>query len=162
MARAHRPSHEALLTLHRYFVWAGEFHVQLMNIFMRGRDQRSLPVLRRVMKHITNGTWPRRSKLDQLRTFLYLSYWYAALYVVVDGWQELGLADARVDPLLEPAKLELLRRHRNAVFHYQPDYVPEKMLALMREGATIAEWARTLHFEIGDAILERVKATDRH
>ena len=32
---------------------------------------------------------------------MYMSYWYGGLFVVCEGWQELGLSDAKVDPLLD-------------------------------------------------------------
>lgn len=33
--------------------------------------------------------------------FHYMSYWYAGLFVVVEGWRDLGLQDAEIDGLLE-------------------------------------------------------------
>jgi len=128
------PSHDELFTLHRYFVWAGEMMTQLMRIFVRGKDQRTVPVLRRVMKSIATMRWPRKSKLDELRVFLYLSYWYAGLYVVIEGWNNLGLHDPAVDRLLRSSNVDLLRQYRNAVFHYHRRYYDEKFIALMRDG----------------------------
>ncbi len=166
LTSTHEASHEKLLTLHRYFVWAGEMHSQLLRIFMRGNDQRTVPVLRRVMKDIAKMKWPSKSKLDPLRTFLYLSYWYASLYVVIEGWNDLGLHDPSVDPLLRSPNVDLLRRYRNAVFHYQGRYYDEKFMTLMRAGQDVAAWTQTLHLAIGDAIWSRVQNTapsrDRH
>jgi len=53
---------------------------------------------------------------------MFLSYWYATLYVVVEGWRELKLSDPAVDALLTVPHLALLKRYRHGVFHFQPDY----------------------------------------
>jgi hypothetical protein len=50
-----------------------------------------------------------------------MSYWYAALYVVIEGWRDLGLADATIDALLQSPNVDLLKRYRNGVFHFQKD-----------------------------------------
>jgi len=35
---------------------------------------------------------------------MFMSYWYATLYVIAEGWQDLGLTDPAVDVLLtDPA-----------------------------------------------------------
>jgi hypothetical protein len=47
-------------------------------------------------------------------------YWYGALYVVTEGYNELRLCDAQVDALLaDTAKVLALRRCRNGEFHFQ-------------------------------------------
>jgi len=50
-----------------------------------------------------------------------VSAWYASLWVVVEGWKELELDDSSIDKLLNaaPEYVDLLRRYRNGVFHYQ-------------------------------------------
>lgn len=32
---------------------------------------------------------------------MYMSYWYAGLYVVIEGWQKLKLQDMAIDTLLK-------------------------------------------------------------
>jgi hypothetical protein len=59
---------------------------------------------------------------------IFMSYWYGALYVVVEGWQELKLSDSEVDKLLSSSNVNLLRRFRNSVFHYQKSYMSDKFL----------------------------------
>ncbi len=155
-APKHPPSYEDLHALHRYFVWAGEMETQLLRIFMRGKEKRTVVVLRRVMKSIAAMQWPPKSKIDGLRVFLYLSYWYAALHVVVEGWKQLHLHDPDVDRLLESPNTYLLKKYRDGVFHYQRRYYDERFLRFIREGADVAEWVSDLHWKIGDAILEHV------
>jgi hypothetical protein len=59
------------------------------------------------------------SQADLARNMALISYWYASLYVVIEGWQELQLADAKIDAILLRIDLDTLRRFRNAVFQYQ-------------------------------------------
>jgi len=66
--------------------------------------------------------------------FLRLSVWYALLYVVVEGYREQSLRDPDVDALLaEGTFVDLLRRFRNAVFHYQEDPFSEKLTQFLTE-----------------------------
>ena len=63
-----------------------------------------------------------------------LYYWYGALFVVKEGYDELRLSDSQVDALLAVgANVEALRRCRNGVFHFQKTYFDERFLGLMRQ-----------------------------
>ena len=58
---------------------------------------------------------------------LRLEVFYALLYVVVEGYNELGCQDSSVDSLLaRPGFLEAFRRFRNAIFHFQEAIVSPK------------------------------------
>src|SRR5450755_4459353 len=57
------------------------------------------------------------------------AHWYGSLYVVVEGWKELGLKDAIIDALLSHAAYpNLLRQFRNGVYHYQSKIMAPKLL----------------------------------
>jgi hypothetical protein len=52
----------------------------------------------------------------------------------VEGYKELGLEDEIIDDLLSNAEIvSMLRRFRNATFHYQDDPINEKLLAFLEE-----------------------------
>jgi hypothetical protein len=51
-----------------------------------------------------------------IRVFHYMSYCYAGLYAVIEGWRDLDLHDDEIDGLLESSNVELLRRYRHGVF----------------------------------------------
>jgi hypothetical protein len=91
----------AVVTLHKYFIWSNSMRTHL--------DE----VLPRVSPELD---WfePEAMKMN-----LYLSYWYGDLYVVIEGWTALGLSDIKIDALLKSPNVELLRRYRNGVFHFQ-------------------------------------------
>ena len=57
---------------------------------------------------------------------IFMSYWYAALYVVVEGWGDLGLTDPAIDALLAADYKAKLRRHRNETCHYREGFFVDK------------------------------------
>ena len=91
---------------------------------------------------------------DQLRDhewrwFGLMCYWYSSVHVVVEAWDKLGFSDPVVDRLLAHPKQfrSLLRRHRNAVFHYQRSLVDPKLIEFLAQGAAHVYWVRALHQE---------------
>ena len=83
----------------------------------------------------------------EIETNLYMSYWFSSLYVVIEGWKELGMKDERVDALLHSRHVKLLRRYRNGVFHFQRDYFDERFMGFFRDGIDRLDWIRRLHME---------------
>ena len=93
MAAMVDPNH--VHSLHRYFIWANRMYRRLDEVLAR-----------------TNG------KLDTVKDDFdfthFMSSWYGGLYVVIEGWQDLGLSDPEVDALLEDIdKVGRLKRYRN-------------------------------------------------
>jgi hypothetical protein len=59
---------------------------------------------------------------------LRLQIYFALMYVVVEGYQELGYEDPDVDRLLGQAQyIEPFRRFRNGIFHYQEQITSPKV-----------------------------------
>src|SRR5207249_3264952 len=86
---------------------------------------------------------------DGFHLTLYMSYWYGSLYVIVEGWQDLKLTDPDVDELLASPYVDVLKRYRNGVFHYQRAMWDRRFLDFIREGEASATWARQLHVGLG-------------
>ena len=60
-----------------------------------------------------------------IEEFMYMSLWYAQLYTVIEGFNDLKLHDSEIDVLLaqnDGKYVQLLRRYRNGVAHFQADY----------------------------------------
>jgi len=131
-------SHE-ILALHRYFIWANKMRTDFDALLERQ----------------TQG------RIDQddlkIESFLYMSYWYGGLYVVVEGWKELRLSDAVIDQLLKSSNVTLLKRYRNGVFHFQKQYYDNRFLEFIEEGKNSVEWVRNLNREFGRWFLEWLK-----
>jgi len=68
--------------------------------------------------------------------FVWLTYYYSSLYVVIEAWQELRLRNPLIDFLLEHQQglVSLLRRFRNGVFHYQQELKNPKLAQLLQTG----------------------------
>jgi hypothetical protein len=78
-------------------------------------------------------------------SFSRLSVWYSLLYVVLEGYRELKLADPEVDALLEKCEyVESLRTFRNATFHYQKDPLSDKAMTFLTAADSEA-WIRRLN-----------------
>ena len=77
--------------------------------------------------------------------FLALSVWYALLYVVIEGYQKMGLCDEGVDAVLAQEEyVDVLRRFRNGIFHYQQNPIPEKVLGFLAMEQS-ENWIRDLN-----------------
>lgn len=120
------PSDEELVALYRYFVWANNMKVNFEDTLKR------------------TGAVDLGST-DGFYVAMYMSLWYGCLYVVIEGWRALQLVDADIDVFLSSANVNLLRRYRNATFHYHKEYLHEKFLAFLREGEATATWVRGMH-----------------
>lgn len=129
-----------LVTLHRYWIWAN----RLRDLLDRVLAQRGMP---------TEESFPVWFADDP---GLLMSHWYAALYVVVEGYQELGLHDAGIDQLLASSYVDLLRRYRNGVCHFQRGYFDSRFIDFMGPPGTPA-WVRKLNAEFGRFFLEQLR-----
>jgi hypothetical protein len=95
-----------------------------------------------------------KSKGWDIEAHLYMSYWYAGLYVVIEGWEELKLGDPVIDDLLASPNVPLLKRYRNGTFHFQRKYDDNRFLDLINKGKNVVEWVRTLNREFGRFFLD--------
>lgn len=80
----------------------------------------------------------RESVADQY--LAYLMYWLAGLFVIAEGWRELGFTDPDIDKLLGQ-HWDSLRLFRNAVFHFQ--LTDRKQVQFF--GLDKLNWAGELH-----------------
>lgn len=93
-----------------------------------------------------------------------MSAWYASLWVVLEGWNEVPLSDPSVDELLSvaPRYKELLRRYRNGVFHYQPRLAARRLFDFLDEGEETVYWTHLLHEEFCRFYWELVERSPIH
>lgn len=97
---------QEFVAFHRYFIWANRLRTEFDRILASGTRPSEIA-----------STW----FADEHG--LFMSHWYAGLYVVVEGWRELGFHDNEIDTLLSSSNVEHLRRYRNGVCHFQPRYL---------------------------------------
>lgn len=86
---------------------------------------------------------------DWWHFFALLSGWYGAEYVVIEGWRDAELHDQIIDGALVRWSdiVDLLRRYRNGVFHYQPNLIEPKVTPVPEEAERLMFWVHYLHNE---------------
>ena len=125
------------VALHRYFIWANKMRTDFDALLAKRK----------------NTQVPEDPTL--IEDNLYMSYWYAGLYVVIEGWQELKLQDTVVDNLLSREDyVDLLRRYRNGVFHYQKDYFDSRFADVWFQDKEFVAWVRELNRQFGRYFLQ--------
>lgn len=106
-----------LLTLHRYFLTAS---------------------LNRTIFLTTSPTWEGTIQPNKL---IALHLWYASLFVLIEGWRSERMRDQAVAKLLrDQRKLRLLEKARNALYHYDREYLNPNLMAVINEPSFHA-WA---------------------
>src|SRR5262245_7628454 len=131
-----RSAHHKLTSLHRYYAWSlilrDHFRAPFKEFIEAGRMEEG------IIEWIGPVGMGEGAAL--------LSHWYAALYVVIEGWRELELTDTRIDELLVSEHTERLRVHRNATCHYQEPIYVEKWNRFEKEPGAV-EWVLALDQE---------------
>lgn len=89
--------------------------------------------------------------------FAYVCYFFAGLHVVLEGWMRLGLSDPEIDRLRLSPHVDLLRRFRNAAFHFQRDYFDARYKDFTANDEALRQWADMLHDAFGRYFSERLK-----
>ncbi len=75
--------------------------------------------------------------------------WYASLWVVIEGWRSIGLKDNWIDKLIAfdgGRYATLLKKFRNATYHYHPSLLDEHQTNLLKEEKHVV-WVEALHQE---------------
>jgi hypothetical protein len=123
-----------VLSLHRYFVAASRMQHHF----------ESNPVSFEAIQAGTSED-PNRAVLELFAgprgNFMY--YWYASLYVVVEGFRDLHLNEPTIEVLIQSPNANALRRCRNAAFHFRPAYLTARSLKLISAPEFIG-WVREL------------------
>jgi hypothetical protein len=91
---------------------------------------------------------------------IYMDFWYAGLYVVIEGWMELKLTDPAIDKLLSSPNVELLKRYRHGVCHFQKKYFDPRFMNLIHDKSVVA-WLQVLNREFGRFFMEYLRTHDK-
>lgn len=106
---------EAIISLHRYYLWSRQLYLLFASAFWQQKE---------FIKAQPETTLASTAGIIQC-------YWYASVYIVIEGYRELGMSDPEIDTLLQSPHVESLRRLRNATFHFQKTYHTEKFWDFM-------------------------------
>jgi hypothetical protein len=135
------PPPEKVFALHRYFLQANQ-----MRTYYDAR------LTAEGVASVEDDQWTQQ--------WIDLCLWYACLFVVIEGWHELKLSDPVIDNLLVSPHVDLLRRFRNGVAHYQPKYWDDRLTDFVAQGPSSAKWARELNGNFGRFFLEWFRAQE--
>ena len=124
-----------IVVLHRHWMWA--------NLFRTRFDA-----------HLSNHTGsPPEDPTFTEDWVINLCSWYGHLYVTIEGWQAIGLSDGVVDDLLNSPNVDLLRRLRNAIWHYQDSTIDPRITEFMAALDAVS-WVRSLNQNFGRVFLQ--------
>jgi hypothetical protein len=135
-----------LLSLHRYWLYSDRLRVLFrgaLDDWPGDAEQPPGPAEAVLMLHTDPG--------------IFMAYWHASLYVVIEGYRALGLHDPAIDILLQSPNVDHLRLFRNGTFHYQREPIPHKLVGIMSSQDAVT-WLRQLHTRMGQFLLAQVKA----
>lgn len=156
------PLQDPVVALHRYFIWSNEM----------------MRLSKKALSEAPGGAKDLWGSEDFIRVHMYMSIWYGALWAVVEGWTALNLTDHTIDTLLaaptgrtkkecrkvngaeqEVAETygDLLRRVRNAVLHFQPDYFDHRWAEFVSQ-PNAAAWVQALQAAFDRWFLEWLQA----
>ena len=129
-----------LISLHRYYMWAN-----------RLQDYFDMSLIKSKKSNESHSpTWFADD------SGLFMSHWYAALYVVIEGYQKLDIHDPQIDELLDSPNVDLLRRYRNGTCHFQHTYFDDRFVDFMETEDTPL-WVRNLNREFGRFFIETIR-----
>jgi hypothetical protein len=72
-----------------------------------------------------------------------MTLWYGSLYVVIEGWREIGMSDPEVDRLLSSPNTKLLKGVRNSAFQFQKHWMDDRLAKFVVPKDSVA-WVRAL------------------
>ena len=89
-----------------------------------------------------------------------MQVWYSLLYVVVEGYLALGEKYEPLDEVLAKDEyVSLLRRYRNATFHYQADVLNDKLIEfLVKEDREL--WMRDLNTQLEAFLMQALPISE--
>ena len=136
--RPQEPNPTEVFSLHRYFV-----HANFMrHCFFEQLKAEGVP------KELSS------------ETKAFMDFWYAGLYIVIEGWLELKLSDSAIDELLRSPNVDLLKRYRNGVCHFQRKYFDPRFMNLIQD-KSVVQWLHALNREFGRFFSEYLRTHDR-
>jgi len=144
--RQSRPvSDHAMLALHKYYLRASYLYEAYHAI------QQTF-----IAKHGA-AAWAITGMSEEVvRARMYLDLWWSTLYVVVEGYEKLGLHYPQTEAVLDQKMLKKLAAYRHGTYHFTERYFdPDKFGLHTQEGMN---WVSELYTAIGVPLLEDMKA----
>lgn len=107
-------------------------------------DPTEKEILRNANAGLFGGNTVSLALIPTTRIGITMGIFHGLVYVVIEGWKEIGLSDPEIDKLLASPNVDLLRRFRNGVFHFQGDGLVSDKLAEFCKSPDAFAWVTTL------------------
>jgi hypothetical protein len=92
---------------------------------------------------------------------MYFAYWFSGMFVLIEGYKSIGITEPAIEELLKQQdKVDILRRYRNTVYHFQPEYFDDRNVAFMNSAGSMLPWLRDLRIAFSRFIEEWLKTHD--
>jgi hypothetical protein len=136
----------ALVALHKYYLRAE---------YMRGlagaaRDQ----LVAKYGGEALQANGPRT--FERFHLEMYIDYWYAGIYAVMEGYEKLALTIPEVEALRENPLFTKLRDYRGGVYHFREKYFDDAIRELPADPAS-AKWLTDLDMALGRFLLDELR-----
>jgi hypothetical protein len=136
----------ALVALHKYYLRAE---------YMRGlasaaRDQ----LVAKYGFEALQANGPRR--LERFHLEMYIDYWYAGIFAVMEGYEKLALTIPEVEALCENPLYTRLRDYRAGVYHFREKYFDDAIRDLLAD-PTSGKWLTDLDMALGRFLLDELR-----
>ena len=139
---------------------------QMEALLALGRYQRSAEYLENKARECFDG----HDDVDEdLKTVdfhvnfrIWHSLWIASIYIVHEGLVQLDVQDTRLNRLRQKGNLDVLRRLRNATFHFEPRWRDQRHAAFFEESGGLTSWASRVHIRHAELIGKMVAIAGRH
>ena len=125
---------KALLSLYHYYAHAEVMRFEFHRYELKEARQQSV-----------DTPFPAPPDPKEAGPSAFSLYWFAALWPLVEGWGQLGLRDNDIDSHLKAAgHVSDLRRFRNVVYHFQPDWSHDARVLAFNNNKELVRWAMNL------------------
>jgi hypothetical protein len=98
--------------------------------------------------------WHFSDLLNLQESMHLLLVFYGLLFVVIEGYQEIGLHDPEVDALLANENVALMKRCRNYVFHFQAELGSDKLMNFLEAPGTEI-WSQQIFKALGKFLFKQ-------
>lgn len=145
-----------LAALHRHWIVADAVRVVLQQKTL-GPEQEQQVSKKFGIEYVAFG--------EQASMICRMQVWYSLLYVVVEGYREIGQRYEPLDEVLANSDyVDLLRRFRNATFHFQADPLNDKLIDFLEKKDSEA-WIYKLNKQLEAFLIQALpikEALEKH
>jgi hypothetical protein len=93
--------------------------------------------------------------MERFHLEMYLDYWYAGIFAVMEGYEKLGHTIAEVETLCADPLYKKLRAYRAGVYHFRPKYFDDAIRDLLADPAS-GKWLTDLDMALGRFFLDEL------